>query len=272
MKRRETLERSPTVMAPGQDAADVIQRRSEIWAERPLTREVYRRAFGEIRRELADGDFTVEIGGGSGMARDFLSGVLVTDLVRTPHVEVVADAVRLPFARGSVDNLIGTDCLHHLPQPALLFEEAIRVLRPGGRLILVEPFISPLSRLAFALAHPEPVDLAVDPLPADGRPVVTGTGPFAANQAIPTLLFYRHHRRFAARFPELQLRTRRRTSLIAYPLSGGFSAPCFVPRWLHGSLFALERIAAPLAPLMAFRLLVTLERVMPPAHVPVALP
>lgn len=243
-----------------EDPAQVIARRGEIWAKRPLTREVYRRAFAEIAAEMAVGERSVEIGGGSGMAREFLPGVLVTDLVHTSHVDLVADAVRLPFRAASLDNLIGTDCLHHLPRPALLFEEATRLLRPGGRLVLVEPFISPVSRLAFALAHPEPVDLGSDPLPADGRPVISATGPFAANQAIPTLLFFRHRARFTERFPGLRLRTCRRTSLIAYPLSGGFSAPCLVPRWMHGPLFALERLAAPLAPLMAFRLLVTLER------------
>jgi SAM-dependent methyltransferase len=264
-KRRGT-ERSPTVAVAGQDSADVIARRREIWAERPLTREVYRRSFAAIGAEMAPGPRSVEIGGGSGMARDFLPDVLVTDLVRTPHVDLVADALALPFASGTLDNLIGTDCLHHLPHPDRLFIEAIRVLRPGGRLILVEPFISPASRLVFALAHPEPVDLGADPLPEDGRPVFADTGPFAANQAIPTLLFFRHRERFARRFPELRLATCRRTSLIAYPLSGGFSAPSLVPRWLHRAVFAIERMAAPLAPLMAFRVLITLERTTSPGH------
>ena len=262
--RRRGTERSPTVAVAGQESADVIARRREIWAERPLTREIYRRSFAAIQSEMSPGPRSVEIGGGSGMARDFLPGVLITDLVRTPHVDLVADALALPFAAATLDNLIGTDCLHHLPHPDRLFTEAIRVLRPGGRLILVEPFISPASRLAFALAHPEPVDLGADPLPQDGRPVFASTGPFAANQAIPTLLFFTHRDRFAQRFPELKLRTCRRTSLIAYPLSGGFSAPSLVPRWLHGAVFALERLATPLAPLMAFRLLITLERTMSP--------
>jgi SAM-dependent methyltransferase len=267
-RQRRGTERSPTVAVAGQDSADVIARRREIWAERPLTREVYRRSFADIRAEMSPGQCSVEIGGGSGMAREFLPDVLVTDLVRTPHVDLVADALALPFAGASIDNLIGTDCLHHLPHPDRLFTEAIRVLRPGGRLILVEPFISPASRVAFALAHPEPVDLGADPLPQDGRPVFAATGPFAANQAIPTLLFFAHRERFARRFPELRLRTCRRTSLIAYPLSGGFSAPSLVPRWLHSAVFGIERLAAPLAPLLAFRLLVTLERKTSPGRSP----
>jgi len=247
-----------------QTPADVIAARGAAWAARPLLREVYRRALTAIERELAPGPRTVEIGGGSGMAREFLPQLLVTDIVATPHVDVVADATRLPFAASSVDNLIGIDCLHHLPHPSTLFAEATRVLRPGGRLVLIEPYISPVSRLAFALAHPEPVDLAADPLPDDDRPVFATGGPFAANQAIPTLLFFRHRARLAARFPALALRTTRRMSTIAYPLSGGFSQPTWVPAWAAGAVWALERLTSPLAPLMAFRLLVTLERTAAP--------
>jgi SAM-dependent methyltransferase len=263
MQRRKA-KRSPTSPVDGQTAADVIERRREIWAERPLTRAVYGRAFSAIARELAAGRHTVEIGGGTGMAREFLRDVLVTDLVPTRHVDLVANAVELPFPAANLDNLIGIDCLHHLPRPALLFEEATRVLRPGGRLVLLEPFISPVSRVVFALGHPEPVDLAVDPLPSDGRPVFAESGPFAANQAIPTLLFFRQLHRFETRFPLLRVCTRRRMSVVAYPLSGGFSGPRLVPGWAHVAVWTLERLAAPLAPFMAFQLLITLERMTGP--------
>jgi SAM-dependent methyltransferase len=258
--RGDNAKRAATVPASGKTPADVIAARNAAWAARPLLRAVYRDALAAIGRELAPGARTVEVGGGSGMAREFLAGLLVTDLVATPHVDLVADATRLPFPAASVDNLIGIDCLHHLPRPATLFAEAARTLRPGGRLVLIEPYISPVSRLVFALAHPEPVDLAVDPLPAGDRAVFAPGGPFAANQAIPTLLFFRHRARLAARFPELRLRTRRRMSTIAYPLSGGFSGPAWIPAWAAGAVWTLERLSAPLAPLMAFRLLVTLER------------
>ena len=260
MQARRDSKRSATVPAPGQTPADVIERRREVWDERPLTREVYRRYFDSITRELAPGPCTVEVAGGSGMARQFLPGALVTDLVRTPHVDLVADALRLPFGGGTLDNLFLLDGLHHLPRPAPFFDEAIRVLRPGGRLVMLEPFISPLSHLAFRLAHPEPVDMHADPIPDGDRTVFEPGGPFASNQAIPTLIFFRHRARFAARFPALELRTCRRLSVLAYPLSGGFSGPCLVPRWAHRPLWALEYLATPLRPFAAFRLLVTLER------------
>jgi SAM-dependent methyltransferase len=175
-------------------------------------------------------------------------------------VDFAADAARLPLRTGSADNLIMVDLVHHLPRPARLFAEAARVLRSGGRIVMVEPYISPVSRLVFRLAHPEPVDLRADPLPATDTPVFGDGGAFASNQAIPTLLFGRDRARFEQRFPALGLKERRLLSVFVYPLSGGFSSPCLVPRWAHRPAWGLERVLHPLRRLLAFRMLVVLEK------------
>jgi len=239
----------------------VLDLRRKVWESRPLTREVYRRYFEAVAAELIPGNVTVEIGGGAGHFKEFHPSVLVSDIVPTPYLDFAADAMCLPVRCGSVDNLVMFDMLHHLPSPARFFREAVRVLRTGGRIVMLEPFISPFSRLVFKLAHPEPVDLRADPLPLNDEPVFECTGPFASNQAIPTTLFFRDLHRFQARFPELRLRTRRRESVLAYPLSGGFSGPCLVPRFAYRGLWAADRMLSPLRRWMAFRLIVTLERV-----------
>ena len=68
-------------------------------------------------------------------------------------LQVAAEA--LPFADGEVGALVLFDVLHHVATPAAFFAEATRVLRPGGRLLLIEPYISPLSHLVYQLFHPE---------------------------------------------------------------------------------------------------------------------
>lgn len=251
---------SATVPVGDQTAADVLEERRRAWEARPLTREVYRRYFEAMLAERADGARTIEIGGGAGHLKAHAPGIVVSDLVATPYVDLVADALRLPFADGAVDNLLMLDVLHHLPNPARFFEEAARVLRAGGRLVMLEPYISWFSRLVFRLAHPEPVDLGIDPLPADGRPVLADAGPFASNQAIPTLVFFRHRPRFEALFPRLRVRTLRLDSVWAYPVSGGFSGRCLAPRFTHRLVWAVERALTPFLRWMAFRVLITLER------------
>ncbi len=253
--------RSATLPAGDQTPADVLRRRAEVWERRPLLRAIYREYFAWIAAECAPGGLTIELGGGSGNSREFIRGVWISDIVGTPFVDFVADAAALPLADRSIDNIFMVDVLHHLPQPLRMFREAARVLRPGGRLILLEPHISPFSRLVFALAHPEPVDLSIDPLPDDERPLFPLVGPFSSNQAIPTLLFCRtrHWRRLAARLPDWRLITLRRESRLVYPLSGGFSGPCLLPRWSWPLARGLDAALRPLSRLLAFRLLVTLE-------------
>ncbi len=67
-----------------------------------------------------------------------------------------ADAGALPFADASFRTVLIRDVLHHLPQPARAVAEAVRVLVPGGRLVLLEPNArNPLIRLQMALVPAE---------------------------------------------------------------------------------------------------------------------
>ena len=49
---------------------------------------------------------------------------------------VVGDAEDLPFAEASFDAVLSSNSFHHYPNPDAFFAGTLRVLRPGGRLIL----------------------------------------------------------------------------------------------------------------------------------------
>jgi ubiquinone/menaquinone biosynthesis C-methylase UbiE len=50
-------------------------------------------------------------------------------------------AERLPFAEGAFDRIVMVDTFHHLHNQRAAAKEALRVLRPGGRLVVEEPDI-----------------------------------------------------------------------------------------------------------------------------------
>ena len=54
------------------------------------------------------------------------------------HV-VAADVARLPFADGTFDVVLSSECIEHTPSPHASVVELTRVLRPGGRLALTCP-------------------------------------------------------------------------------------------------------------------------------------
>jgi SAM-dependent methyltransferase len=75
-----------------------------------------------------------------------------------PHAgaeAVVADIEAIPFERGTFDVVISLDTLEHVPHPTLAVAELVRVLRPGGKLILTtNNYVSliGLGRLVMCLA------------------------------------------------------------------------------------------------------------------------
>ncbi len=253
---------------------DILNARALAWENRPLLRLVYHDYFQAMAARFVEcpGDsrrphgVVVEIGGGAGHFKSFYPGMIVTDLVPTEHIDLAADAMHLPFASGAVNNLVMQDVLHHIPFPLSFFTEASRILAPGGRIVMVEPFISVVSNVLYRLSHPEPVNMRArifrepSDISGDDPAAFTGRGAFDANQAIPTLLFFRYAGKFQRRFPNLMVRERKVHSMVVYPLSGGFSKPVLMPMAMVPAARALEQLLSPLANWMAFRMLVVLEK------------
>lgn len=229
-----------------------------VWDAKPSLRAVYRDYYRRVEEWCRPG-VIVEIGAGSGNLKETMPQVLATDIVAVPWLHAVVDAHTLPFGPGTVDSIVGIDVLHHVQYPVRFLAEAERVLKPGGRVVLVEPAITPVSRVVFKLGHPEPVDMTVDPL-AEGDPD-RDKHPMDSNQALPTLLAGRHRAAVERRVPNLRLLRREHLSLAAYPLSGGFRPWNLVPPRLVDPLLRLEtRLLPALGRLMGFRLLLVYER------------
>ena len=181
------------------------------------------------------------------------------DIVHEPWLDFVADAQSLPLRSQSAANIVMLDVLHHIEYPIRFFKDAARTLQPGGRLIFVEPGITPVSNLVYKALHEEPVDMTVDPL-VDGLPD-PNKNPYIGNQAIPTLLTTRHAAQVSKRVPELELKGARWLSMFAYPLSGGFKRWSLITPAIARSLLRFEdRIEATLGATCGFRLMAVYEK------------
>ena len=230
----------------------------QVWESKLVLREVYSDLYRKIVRACGPGTI-VEVGGGSGNLKEFAPSVISFDIVPMPWLDCVADAQRLPFASGSIGNLVLFDVLHHIEIPARFLAEAVRVLLPGGRIIMVEPAITPLSWAFYSFIHEEPVVMSANPL-VDKEPDPQ-RDPFASNQAIPTLLVTRHRKSLEQRFPVLNIVKQEWLSLLCYPLSGGFKSWSLLTAGLVRLLLPVENVVAPiLGRWIGFRLFVVLEK------------
>ena len=236
---------------------DVLYRHRALWQQKPVLRRLYEDWYREIVAWLVPGR-TVELGGGTGNLKDYVPGVYCSDVMVLPWLNVVADAQRLPFQSESLGNLVLFDSLHHIENVSLFFDEALRALRIGGRIIIMDPYISWASWPIYRWLHPEPMNRKEDPLVL--KPPQTDRLPFDANQAVATILFGRNHPRFQLRYPGFSVQHVRRMACVAYPLSGGFDHPSLLPEWLVTPILRLERTLERMGWLLAFRMLVVIER------------
>jgi SAM-dependent methyltransferase len=111
-------------------------------------------AVDEAKRELPSGTkLVLDIGCGNKPYADLFAdcvhiGMNYSGSDASP--DIVGDAMSLPIASRSVDIVLCTQVLEHVPNPWNLATECFRVLKPGGRLVLSAPFYWPL--------HEEPHD------------------------------------------------------------------------------------------------------------------
>jgi SAM-dependent methyltransferase len=230
------------------------------WQNNAPLRLLYERWYGKVRAALPPrgrGPW-IELGSGPGFAREFIPELELSDVVRAPWHAHRIEAEALPFADGAVGALVLFDVLHHLRAPARFFEEAVRVLAPGGRVVLCEPYLSLLSSPIYRHLHEEGADTRVDPLaPASADE----KDPFEGNQAVPSLIFGRDRSAFERRFPALRIAAFERFAGPSYLASGGFSRRPLLPARLFAALVALEdRLPAAAYRLVGFRLFAVLER------------
>jgi SAM-dependent methyltransferase len=243
----------------GLDQRQIVHRGA--WESKETLRLLYRDFHRRLMESCPDGRI-LDIGGGTAHIKDFSPDIISTDILSFPGIDVVADAHRLPFSDGFFSGVVMLDVLHHLERPIEFLREASRVLKPGGRLAMIEPAMTNVARLFYHHFHEEPVDMDADafaPVAVDPK-----RDPFDANQAIPTLLFASAAARGGVEqaIPSLRVRSVEWLSLFAYPLSGGFQNWSLMPAALVRATLALEeKMPEIIRRQIAFRMMIVIERV-----------
>ena len=202
----------------------------------------------------------LELGSGAGFFRDVMPEAIASEILPSLHVSLRLDAQQLPFAENSLRAVVMVDVLHHVPDVRQFFRDATRTVRPGGRIAMIEPWVSPWSRLIYRGLHHEPFvpDAATWAFPKGG-PLS------AANMALPWIVFVRDRAAFEREFPEWRIVTIEPVVPFRYLLSGGVSLRALMPGWSFGFWRALERALVRWLPQMSLFARIVIERVSPEA-------
>lgn len=171
-----------SVTAPS-DLEFVRQHRA-IWSARPELRAVYHDFFKQLLAAAGDRAPVVELGAGPGFFKEYCPSSIATDVISTRWVDLVCDGCALPFASESVGALIMLDVLHHLPHPLDFMNEAARVLQRGGIVVMIEPWITPVSYVLYRYFHHEDCALRIDiqsPFESTGKKAFDGNATIPYN-------------------------------------------------------------------------------------------
>jgi SAM-dependent methyltransferase len=214
--------------------------RRRIIQEKGFLRRIYCEWYADLAAALPPGGGPVlELGAGAGFLNEVIPGLITSEVFPCHGVRVVLDGLDLPFADRSLRGIVMTDVLHHLPDARRFFAEAVRCLHPGGAVVMIEPWVSPWSRLVYTRLHHEPF---CPDAPAWEFP---RSGPLSgANGALPWIIFERDRATFEREFPELRIRTIRAGTPFRYLVSGGISLRSLMPSWTFGAWRSLETALA----------------------------
>lgn len=91
----------------------------------------------------------LDVGAGTAPYRSDLNKMLgmihyvAMDVAPSDTTQVVADGCRMPFSEGSFDMAVSFDVIQHVATPDQMLDEMVRVISPGGHVLLTFPFLYP---------------------------------------------------------------------------------------------------------------------------------
>lgn len=239
---------------------DILLKHREVWNKKKILRDIYEEWYSMIIADLSEVEGpTVELGAGSGNFKEFYPQAISADIEKHDWLDMTFDAHEMPFDNSGVANIVMIDVLHHLADPVRFLHEASRVLKSGGRLIMLEPFPSPFSRIVYKLFHPEPFIYDIDYFSEQN---VNEKHPWDSNQAIPYLIFYKHLEKFTKVFDRtFKIVKKEKMSFILYPASGGFENASMIPQMMVPVFKMIDYKLSILKNQLAFRIYIIIERI-----------
>lgn len=255
---------SPLPAQYQKDRAETLRNRERLDANANLL-YWYRQLYREQFRELPDPENLriLEVGSGVSPLRRFYPNVITSDVLELDYLDHVFDCHEIDqisaLSEESLDVITLTNVLHHLKSPLEFLHRAASKLKPGGKIIATEPYLSVFSTAIFKYFHHEPVDFSItQPQLPDVR------GPLAsANIALPWLIFVKHpHWRESLRaefdFDDISFSP---FSAISYMVTGGISRRLLIPGLIYKAFFLVDLILSKTFPrLFASFFTITLTR------------
>jgi SAM-dependent methyltransferase len=122
------------------------------WEEKKELQEEYGKFYRRMSAAMGRGP-SLELGSGLGHIKKWLPEVETSET--EPGCDSVQSAYKINKQDGELGNILALDVWHHLEQPAKALKEWKRVLRDGGKAIMIEPAMGFLGNAIYSWVHHE---------------------------------------------------------------------------------------------------------------------
>jgi SAM-dependent methyltransferase len=222
--------------------------------KKPLLKKLYVDFYSVLCEHSPAGGRVVELGSGGGFLKELRPDVITSDVIEVPGLDMIFSALDMPFEEGSVDAFVMVDVFHHLPDAELFLSEADRCLKPGGRIVMIEPANTAWGRFIYKNFHHEGFDTKAGWKLSDGGPLSN------ANGALPWIVFQRDRELFNRKFSGLDVVFHQYHTPFAYLASGGFTLKQLLPSCMFTPLRYFEAILFPLSSLLGMFQTIVVEK------------
>lgn len=229
---------------------------AEIVQKKKFLKKIYIDFYKELGKVITEPEkkVLVELGSGGGFIKEVIEGVITSDILELPNLDKVFSALDMPFEDRSVDAFFMFDVLHHIAEPGGFFNEAIRCLKPAGKIVMIEPANTLWARFIYKNFHHELFDPQAQWGLEEIGPVSHGNG------AMPWIIFSRDRGIFEKEFPELRIVRMRNHTPLRYLLSGGLTLRQMVPSFTYPLIKGVEFLLSAINNLVGMFQTIELEK------------
>lgn len=229
---------------------------AKIIRKKPFLGKVYIDFYKQFKKTIPDYEkkFLVELGSGGGFIKEVIPNVITSDTLELPNVDKIFSVFDMPFEQGGVDAFFMLDVLHHITNPRAFFKEALRRLKAGGKIVMIEPANTLWSRVIYRNFHHELFDMQAQWELEEIGPLSHGNG------ALAWIIFTRDRKIFEEEFPSLKIVSMHNHTPLRYLLSGGLTLRQLVPSFTYPAVKAVEYLLSPLNKLLGMFQTIELQK------------
>ena len=167
----------------------------------------------------------LELGSGIAASKDFIkcSNFLSSDYSDSIWLDIKnVNALDTGFSDDQFDFVIVSNTIHHLAFPKKFFQEAHRILKPGGKLLIQDIYTSFMMRVLLRVTKHEGYDETIN-VYSEQIPCNELYDPWSANCSIPKLLF-KSKDKFELELPNWEIIHYKNVEFLSFANSGGVIA------------------------------------------------